>query len=269
MIFSRRAAVLTMLSAAILSGCGNAETSIPLVPARMYTSTGPITFLHPQGEPFDLEKVIGDNNLSSVTSDGKNIPPALRPLINAFGIISMGCTATHIGNGIVLSAGHCFDAPSARANDVSCPSGTLVKWGFRKDSSPYLVSTCTRILAYELNAHRDYAIFLVDKFPSARVNIDITSRPRNGTKVTIFGHPNLRPLEWSGICTVQSASRGGWGKNEFSHQCDTEPGNSGSTIISMASQKVVGIHDGGRAPWNYGTFLIDTPLAEVLRSKNF
>jgi hypothetical protein len=27
---------------------------------------------------------------------------------------------------------------------------------------------------------------------------------------------------------------------------------------------VVGIHDGGSSAWNYGSFLIDTPLSEIL-----
>ena len=57
---------------------------------------------------------------------------------------------------------------------------------------------------------------------------------------------------------------GGWGIGMFSHQCDTDPGSSGATVLDDTSLKVIGIHDGGIAPWNYATYLADTPLGEVL-----
>jgi V8-like Glu-specific endopeptidase len=237
-----------------------------MVSARIFTTKGPLTFVHPQGEPLALEKIIGKNGLIPVLNNGINIPPKFRPLINAFGLISMGCTATHIGNGFVLTAGHCFDAPRTRTENVSCPQNTTVKWGLRADASAYLVSRCTQILAYEFSAERDYAIFKVDSTPAVHIDVDFTSKPRVGTNITVFGHPQARPLEWSGLCTVQSALRGGWSKNQFSHQCDTEPGNSGSVIMSVSSLKIVGIHNGGRTPWNYATFITDTPLAEVKKS---
>ncbi len=266
MNFERGLRLAMLLAPLTLTACGNADTAPNMVSARVYTAKGPLTFVHPQGDPLDIEKIVGDNSLIPVVNDGANIPPKLRPLINAFGLISMGCTATHIGNGLALTAGHCFDAPRMRTNDVSCPKNTTVRWGLRADSPAKLISRCTQILAYEFNSERDYAIFKVDRFPAVHIDVDFINKPRVGTKVTIFGHPQARPLEWSGICTVQSAARGGWSKNQFSHQCDTEPGNSGSTVISVGSLKVVGIHDGGRAPWNYATLLADTPLADVKRN---
>lgn len=208
-------------------------------------------------------KIIGTNDLVPVVNDGANLPESLRPLIDAFGMIDMGCTATHIGNGLVLTAGHCFDAPATPATNVSC-AGHTVRWGFRKDKASYLTSNCEVIVAEQLTDNIDYAIFRVSPVPPVAVAVDLTRRVPDSTRITIFGHPQMRPLEWSQYCTVEPGSRGNWGTAQFSHQCDTEPGNSGSTIIDATTMKVVGIHDGGLVPWNYASYLFDTPLASII-----
>jgi hypothetical protein len=251
--------IFVCLASLSLAACG-AATSKPSV-STIYTANGPVTYAHPAHDSTVLEKIIGTNDLEPVLQNGANIPSKYSTLIDAFGLISMGCTATHIGNGLVLTAGHCFNGPAKRGSQADC-SKWVIQWGLRKDATPYLVSRCKEILAYELNDDRDYAIFTVDNAPSAYVEVDLTEKPANGAVITIFGHPQARPLEWSKTCVVEPGSKGKWGADEFSHQCDTEPGNSGSTIIDDTTLKVVGIHDGGRAPWNYGTYLLSTPIAE-------
>lgn len=208
-------------------------------------------------------KIIGDNDLVPVAQDGSNIPERYRGLIDAFGEISMGCTATHLGDGLVLTAGHCFDAPATRTEHLDC-AGITVDWGVRAGAAGYLTSRCEDVLVAELNGDRDYAIFRVSPAPTAKVEVAATSQPALGSSLTIFSHPQLRPLEWSQTCTLQGADNAGRGVDEFSHQCDTEPGSSGAAILSDVTLAVVGIHDGGRAPWNYGTYLSQTPLSELL-----
>ena len=248
-------------AAAGLTACGTETTDRSI--RRVNGPNGPLTYVSSFVNPDQIEKIIGENELTPVLNDGANIPEKYRPLIDAFGKISMGCSATHIGDGLVISAGHCFEAPERRINNKPC-AGVTVDWGFRKDKTPYLKSKCVTILAAELNDNRDYAIFKVDVAPTAKVEIDLSARPKVGTALTIFGHPQLRPLEWSKTCTLEEASRGGWGTDAFSHQCDTEPGNSGSTVIDDTTLKIIGIHDGGRVPWNYATFITDTPVREFL-----
>src|SRR5690606_38023437 len=90
------------------------------------------------------------------------------------------------------------------------------------------------------------------------------ARPPVDTTITIFGHPQGRPLEWSQTCLLKPASAGGWGVDHFSHQCDTEPGSSGSSVLDDEPSKVIGIHDGGTTRWNYATYLANTPIAEFV-----
>jgi hypothetical protein len=211
----------------------------------------------------ESEKIIGKNDLVSVREDGANLPEKYRTLINAFGVISMGCTATHIGDGLMLTAGHCFRARPQRQDNVPCPN-INVKWGVRVDVAAYLTSTCDIILAMEHNRDRDYAIVKVSPAPKAKVGVDFAARPDIDTSLTIFSHPRRRPLEWSKTCVLKSGATGGWGLDMFSHQCDTEPGSSGATVLADGSLKVIGIHDGGLVPWNYATYLANTPLGEFL-----
>ncbi len=218
-------------------------------------------------DPDTQEKIIGTNELTPVVQAGANIPEKYRPLIKAFGMMNMGCTATHIGDGLALSAGHCFQATEKRRNNIPCGNVTIA-WGVMKDAPAYLTTKCVTVLAMEKNKLRDYAIFTLSNFPSAAVDVDLSSRPREQTAITIFGFPQKRPLEWSQTCVVAPGSEGGYGADMFSHQCDTEPGNSGSTVIDDDSLKVVGIHDGGLVPWNYATYLINTPLGEILAARS-
>jgi V8-like Glu-specific endopeptidase len=156
-------------------------------------------------DEIEQGKIIGENDLTPVTSNGANIPAKYAPIINAFGVMSMGCTATHIGGGLVLSAGHCFGAPSTRKDNVPCPNVT-VKWGVRRDSQAYMTSQCKIVLAEEHSRNRDYSIFRVEPAPETAIEPDLGKRPTVDTEITIFGHPQRRPLEWSKTCPLKLAS---------------------------------------------------------------
>jgi hypothetical protein len=206
-------------------------------------------------------QIIGTNDFVVVTGDGANVPAKYRPTLDAFGALSVGCTATHVGGGVAVTAGHCFGL-GARVNDRAC-SGS-VSWGLRADKAAYLKSTCTTILAGEVQGDRDWAIFRVSPVPPVAVGVDLGGRKRAGTKLTIFGHPQLRPLEWSKTCSLITTGSG----PSFNHECDTEPGNSGSSILDDDTLMVVGIHDGATGSQNYATFIADTPIAQYVTARD-
>ncbi|NUP13899.1 MAG: trypsin-like peptidase domain-containing protein [Polyangiaceae bacterium] len=247
------------------------------------------------GQVNGIEKPIGPSNFvkwyrdEGNAPDGEKIPTDLRNYGSAFGLLSIGCTATHIGNGLVLSAGHCFmEFGGDPLDNATCGDDVTVRFGYlyrkyvRTARTPAAVSdpresSCTKIVRAEFSDGVDYAIFEVDNPPTVAVPVDATARPKIGTQVTVVGHPSGRPLEWSMYCATASTSVLPWDPRDvpsrFAHQCDTQPVSSGSPVIQMSPLAVIGIHNGGKITdkqgaqdwgWNFGTYLADTGLTKIL-----
>lgn len=232
-----------------VSACG--RNASPTVEAISAVKQAPVYYSGVQS------KIIGDSSLVKVKVDGSNVDSNLRPYLNAFGIISLGngiCSGTHIGNGYVLTAGHCIlpEGQTGVLADKDC-SNIKVYWGYRGspdtgNAKPVvaLASQCTHVVYAERTNVRDFAIFKVDKAPSVSLPISRSGiHPAAGTKLTIFGYPQGRPLEWSQYCPLVNIDSL---PSQFAYQCDTEPGNSGSSVLAVNSSgtpMVVGIHDAG------------------------
>ena len=211
---------------------------------------------------LDDSIIIGNNDLISVAADGSNVPSRYRGLINGFGRMIVGnalCTATHVGSGIVITAGHCFGAPASRVNNQPC-STTSVQWGYRAGQVAS-TSSCTEILAMQDGADRDYAIIRVSPIPPTIVPVALDQASSSGAPLTIFSHPGGRPLEWSGACQVMSPT-----STEFSYQCDTQGGSSGASVLRDDTLRITGIHWGGGGNANISTALTSTPLGEYIGS---
>lgn len=217
-------------------------------------------------------QVVGTSDLVPVAADGSNIPAPYRRTLDAFGMMEFDggrnhCTVTHVGGGVVLTAGHCFDATAARTDDVACPVGYSMAWGYRVDRAPYLTSSCDRILAMQHTGDLDYAILRVSPVPAVALRPNLATKPAIGTTITVFSHPAHLPLEWSQTCKVEpviATDGGAAGRSELRHECDTAPASSGATVLDDSTLEVVGIHDGAWHGANYATYLLDTPLAELL-----
>jgi V8-like Glu-specific endopeptidase len=217
----------------------------------------------------DSSVVLGTRDLLPVAQNGGNVPARYRGLYDAIGrMMPMQCTVSHVGNGIAITAGHCFGkTPRSRQTNIPCitQSGNeaTVEWGVRGDefAQGYMVSRCTKILALEYHDQQtDYAIIQLSPAPNAAVPLSL-ARPPQDRALTIFSHPHGRPLEWSQLCargTQVTAS-------VFRHDCDTEPGSSGAAVYDDPNLRVIGIHNGGHAgEYNYATYLADTPLGDIL-----
>lgn len=227
-----------------------------------------------------VEKIIGEDDLVAVSATSDNIPLRFRSLVDAFGHMSMGCTATHIGNGYVLTAGHCFYAGDEMMVDADC-SDTTIEWGLRENKTPYLVSKCENIIAAQRNDESDFAIIKVSPVPPVAIAPDLKRKAILGDSLTIFSHPEELPLRWSRICGVERIQHSDIPGDYIQHKCDTNPGSSGATIIDAISLKVIGIHDGGvmgddsssnypdKTGMNYGTYLLKSPIAEILKKLGF
>ena len=140
-------------------------------------------------EELSEEKIIiGENNLSYYTSDDK--------FSRSIGKIASGCTATHIGNNYVLTAGHCVRSSSCSSSSFN------ITWNYRNDNrSGDFTSRCVEVVAQEFNNSRDYAILRYDNAPEESLPLNLSSRPSSGDQLTILSHPSGVPLAWSGWCS--------------------------------------------------------------------
>jgi V8-like Glu-specific endopeptidase len=221
-----------------------------------------------------INKIIGENDLVAVLADASNIPLKYRNLVNAFGLMNISCTATHIGNGYVLTAGHCFWVSDQLMKDLPC-SDTTIDWGVREGgAAPYMKSTCEKIIAAMWSEKNDFAIIKVSPVPQFAIGVELTRKAIAGDVITIFSHPEERPLRWSKTCIVESQLEPKFSPDALQHKCDTNPGSSGATIIDVTTNKVVAIHGGGslNSPtdgMNYGTQLTTPELVDTLKQLGF
>lgn len=217
---------------------------------------------------FEQNKIIGENDLVVVEADVSNIPYKYKDLLSAFGLLNdETCTATHIGNGYVLTAGHCFWAGPVVSKNLPC-IGTTISWGVRKNLSPYLISVCERIVFAQHNITNDFAILKVSPIPETAINLELQRKAQAHDEITIFSHPDGQSLHWSKTCVIEPMTI--FPSETMPYRCDTSLGSSGAAIIDTTTNKVVGIHNGGALTepgvgMNYGTFLINPEITSALR----
>ncbi len=219
-----------------------------------------------------IQKVILENDLVAVNASGSNVPARYKRILDAFGQTSEECTATHIGRGYVVTAGHCFWAPPKMVEHTGC-SNTKIKWGLRGGKDAYLISKCQEIVAAQRSEFGDFAVLKVSPVPDTFVLPDLSRSAIIGDSLTVFSHPDKLPLHWSRHCGVERIQDEMLPLGMIHHRCDTNPGSSGATLINLVTLKVVGIHGGGYteagAGMNYATFIMQSPLYEVLKRLGF
>ena len=228
------------------------DTVVQFIFALFFTSF--FAFSIPTSQA-NTSETIGENDSIAVKADGSNVDAAFRPYLDAFGMIVIdgraACTATHLGNGYVLTAGHCFYYGSAMGTLVkeggACED-VKVKWGYRGTHTTG-TSQCKEVILAVATRLADFAIFRVDRAPRAKIGFTTESHRTNpGTKISLFGHPKQKALYWSNYCSVKEAPvHRGAESGQFLHQCDTDKGDSGAAILSInraGKLKIVGVHTG-------------------------
>lgn len=236
--------------------CGLFATGLLLV---LFLST-PVLFGQPDGVSVQRRGLIfGNNDLTAVDEAWLNLNPRYRKIVDAVGyFLPSACTASYVGGGLAVTAGHCVGAGASVIRNRPCNSN--IQWGRRVGIAPYLVSQCRRILAAKNLEPYDYAILEIWPLPHAEIRA--VHNAGSGTRVTapatMFGHPAYRNLEWSGTCHVPPYGSG------FAHRCDSEGGSSGSLMLENSTLNAIGIHYGHSFGSNSGIFLGHTPLGDLM-----
>lgn len=249
----------------------------------------------------DAEKVIGANDLIFVNKDKTNIPFKYRSIADAIGLMDVGCTVTYIGNGYAVTAGHCIwtkffePIPETPFIDLPCKDDFdhqfEIWWGYRgaEGDQPASKGLCERIVYAQVTKLYDFAILKVSNPPKVKVSLDLQSQVQLGRSITVFSHAESLPLQWSKKCSVKRIQVMSISTRSIMHECDTNPGSSGAAIIDTETLKIVGLHNGGvffaefkepppmdlfdpeaeKLGINYGTYITDSPLREVLKKLGF
>lgn len=222
----------------------------------MTNSLALLATFFPLASPFHGYIEVGDN--------AADLPSKLRPYADAVGAFrifpfsndkrsGLSCTAIHLGNGLALTAGHCFFG--AR----EC-NGAFVTFGARFDRAPQKtwLSQCLEVIAIQSDESRvgsrgeDFALFRISNPPPAHVTLETSARPHETTVLSMMSYPislshNVPSLAWSGLCQVkQTTVVDSVGRprplHTFSHNCIAEGGSGGAPIFDYKTQKVVGMH---------------------------
>lgn len=195
-------------------------------------------------------------------------PPAKLSDISyrAFGQFEQ-CTVTHIGQGLGITAGHCFNAPAHLASIGIKLSPIPVHWGWSGGEKSQTTSSITEILAFEFNEVADWAIVRLYNPPTEFVQLDSQKPLKPTEKLTFFGYPGKSALTHFGLCQVDQSIL--TGRLVYSCERRSEGGTSGSALMDVQTGKVVGVHNGSlselEAP-RYGTSTIAANMRAFVKN---
>lgn len=170
------------------------------------------------------------------------------------------CTATHIGQGYFLTAGHCVDQQPGFVGFRPRPCGAPIELRTGK------TGTC-RVLAYRFDAKNDHALVALDDptlatgLPHWSVDYGFDWPKEKKRWIQLYGYSG-------GQLRVNFGCTGRWDgkRGRVLHDCDTEGGDSGSALVDAINGQIIGVH-GGALPGrrsNYGFSIAQIPWAESL-----
>ncbi len=191
--------------------------------------------------------IIGEGDFVQFEQIKQQLLTSLTAKTSGIGVLDGECTAFHIGEGKVMTAGHCFS--QFVKTGQACVS-SRVEWYSGRSSQ------CIQVLYRTLDSSRDIAIFEVDPAPPEQFAMDLSREMKGITEpsITVLGFPKGQGLKVSLNCHIVSTDTK---SSQFEHNCDSLPGNSGSPILTQDTWHVLGVHNGHRTPYNYGTDLGD------------
>ena len=187
--------------------------------------------------------IIGNGEFLPYNEAQNNIGVKIQENIGAVGILDSECTVFHVGDGLVLTAGHCF-AEGVKSGDPCITN--RIQW---QDG---LKSQCVQVLEHAYTENKDYAVIEVDPVPESVFQVAVE---RSYGDFAVIGYPKDQGLTVSLDCGENQIRDSIGDPNKIFHDCDSLPGNSGSPIFSTTDWKVIGVHNGHDQPFNYGTSL--------------
>lgn len=153
-----------------------------------------------------------------------------------------GCSGFHIGDGIVLTAGHCVNSQRvgklAFVFDFALLSSVTDSPTLQFDDSQVYFSTEVVDRKYNRTTKEDWAIVRLDRKPSNRPTIQLSNqRVRTASTLCVVGHPVGLPMKMACGAGIRSNTHSQF----FKSPLDTYGGNSGSMVFNEETGVVEGI----------------------------
>ena len=206
-------------------------------------------------DPYEISSptvVIGTDDRVAVSETFDQLSPELQHAALAVGHIGLFCTVTHLGNGLALTAGHCFLEKQLVLKNQPCGDIPVV-WGPGLGPSREVKGVCKKIIIARISptTKADYAFIEVEGVPQQKLDFNWGGIQNSPNRLTIFSKAGGKPYQWSKFCRpFRSLSWVFESPSRFEHSCDTQGGSSGAAILSVIPHqipKIVGIHFGGDA----------------------
>ena len=261
----------SILTAAFL-GLASAATTATAQPVEFDPSDFGKIVIAPRQSTNGLtyEQAFGDDQNEPIIAYGENSPAVQlgRPVGRLDLLYSNGktgyCTAFIVDNQHIVTNHHCVPGldgdPTGASSNVEAAQfvAGYIQPGRADGADRFNVSP--RII--ETNRTLDYTVLRVFGDPSAKYGTleIVDDAPQDGEFLWIIGHPagQSQHISREG-CAAAAPAVSDEGK--LVHSCDTLGGNSGSPVIRIKDQKVVGLHHAGD---NVTGFNFAIPMSRIL-----
>ncbi|MGX9117290.1 trypsin-like serine peptidase [Mesorhizobium sp. BHbsci] len=222
------------------------EVEAPSKPSGLSFRLATLHYEAPSGEPLSVTEP--DQRRKT-----RNLPEASPMRIAARSVAKLTfqaedgleylCSGFLIAPSRLLTNEHCINTEQ-RCNTA------LAIFGYLDDSANVEQVRCSSIL--RVDAGRDLALLQLEASAGSRWGVLSLAKAPPGLEASLYipQHPGGRPQEVSiADCKlVETNAAGVSGPTDFANNCDTEGGASGSPVIDLTTNEVVGLHHWGFEP---------------------
>lgn len=199
-----------------------------------------------QSEPSYVRKVIGGDDRQTLSNSGSH--EYSRPL-KFLGRMDSDCSLIAVSSTIAVTAAHCVISATGGnfGSNLDCRSHSARWWGTNPGAGE---TPCKQILRFRWDDTADFAVLEMNEAnfagsPPPMGNI------REGSDLFLL---EVIDSGRSQVSSCRMLGNLGNSPERFRHDCDTNPGSSGSAIFDRATGSLVGIHNGAATEnWNIGT----------------